>query len=108
MKIAICDDNSNELEELRDLLEKIWEDAEITESEDGQQLIDRMESGDTYDLVFLDVFMNKVGGIEAGRVIRSRYSRTKIILVSVSREFGPEAFELDAFYYLVKCSCAIK
>lgn len=102
MNIAICGDNREEREELRILLEKVWKNACISESEDGRELIERMEAGEVYELVFLDIFMNQVGGLEAGKIIRSRYPRTEVVLVSVSREFGPEAFDLNAFYYLVK------
>ncbi|MGI6007531.1 MAG: LytR/AlgR family response regulator transcription factor [Ruminococcus sp.] len=102
MDIAICDDNKEERKELRNMLEKIWKDVRITEGSDGQDLLNLLEAGETYDLVFLDIFMDRVGGMEAGRIIRSRYPRIEVVLVSVSREFGPEAFELNAFYYLVK------
>ncbi|MGI6012022.1 MAG: LytR/AlgR family response regulator transcription factor [Ruminococcus sp.] len=102
MNIAICDDNQKERRELRNMLEKAWKNAEITESGDGRELLNLMEMGKDFDLVFLDVFMKQMGGIETGRVIRSQYPKAEIVLVSVSREFGPEAFELNAFYYLVK------
>ena len=101
MNIAICDDSREERRELRDILEKLQKDAVITECEDGQELLDRM-AGETFDLVFVDIFMNQVGGLEISRAIHRLYSDTEVVLVSFSREFGPEAFEVNAFYYLVK------
>ena len=102
MNIAICDDSREERRELRDILEKLQKDAVITECEDGQELLDIMAAGTTFDLVFADIFMNQVGGLEISRAIHRLYSDTEVVLVSFNREFGPEAFEVNAFYYLVK------
>ena len=85
MNIAICDDSREERRELRDILEKLQKDAVITECEDGQELLDRMASGETFDLVFVDIFMNQVGGLETSGEIRRLYSDTEVILVSFSR-----------------------
>ena len=68
MNIAICDDSREERRELRDILEKLQKDAVITECEDGQELLDRMASGETFDLVFVDIFMNQVGGLDPATV----------------------------------------
>ena len=102
MRIAVCDDNGNERQELQNILTAVWPEAKLSAYGDGQELLNQMDSGEVFDLVFLDIFMEKIGGMDAGRMIQERYPDTKFILVSVSREFGPEAFELNAFYYLVK------
>ncbi len=102
MKIAVCDDNEKERSQLSELLEVVWPDAQVFLFGDGEEILSQIRTGKSYDLVFLDIFMEKVGGIEAGKQIRELYPETEVVLVSVSREFGPEAFELNAFYYLVK------
>ena len=99
MKIAVCDDNEKERSQLSELLEVVWPDAQVFLFGDGEEILSQIRTGKSYDLVFLDIFMEKVGGIEAGKQIRELYPETEVVLVSVSREFGPEAFELNAFYY---------
>lgn len=102
MRIAVCDDNKNDRIELCELLKIVWPGTEFFLFDDGQDLLAQIDVGETYDLVFLDIFMQKIGGIETGKKIREFHPEMEIVLVSISREFGPEAFELNAFYYLVK------
>jgi DNA-binding LytR/AlgR family response regulator len=53
----------------------------------------------TVDLVFLDIQMPKVSGLE---LIRSLRVCPKIILTTAYREYAVEAFELDVMDYLIK------
>ncbi len=51
------------------------------------------------DLVFLDISMPKVSGIE---LLRSLKWSPKVILTTAYREYAAEAFDLEVFDYLVK------
>jgi DNA-binding LytR/AlgR family response regulator len=51
------------------------------------------------DLLFLDIQMPKVSGLE---LIRSLRTSPKIILTTAHREYAADAFELEVFDYLVK------
>lgn len=51
------------------------------------------------DLVFLDIQMPKLSGLE---LIRSLKARPKIILTTAYREYAATAFDLDVLDYLVK------
>lgn len=55
-----------------------------------------------YDLVFLDIDMGSMDGIELAR--RMRTVRTDSILIFVTNfvEYAPEGYEVNAFRYLVK------
>jgi DNA-binding LytR/AlgR family response regulator len=51
------------------------------------------------DLVFLDIRMPKISGLE---LLRSLKSTPKIILTTAYREYAADAFEMEVFDYLVK------
>jgi DNA-binding LytR/AlgR family response regulator len=53
----------------------------------------------TIDLVFLDIQMPKISGLE---LIRSLKTGPKIILTTAFREYAVNAYELDVLDYLVK------
>ena len=53
----------------------------------------------TVDLLFLDIQMPRVSGLE---LIRSLKTCPKVILTTAFREYAVEAFELDVIDYLVK------
>lgn len=53
----------------------------------------------TVDLVFLDIRMPKMSGLE---LVRSLKPGPKIILTTAYREYAADAFDIDVFDYLVK------
>jgi DNA-binding LytR/AlgR family response regulator len=53
----------------------------------------------TIDLVFLDIRMPRMSGLE---LVRSLKSKPKIILTTAYREYAADAFDIDIFDYLVK------
>ncbi len=103
MKIAVCDDERPIREELIRLIQKQVTDAAITEFQSGEALI---HAGVGFDIYFLDIEMDTVSGMELARHIREQEegSRRKSILIFVTghREYMEEAFDVNAFHYLVK------
>ncbi len=102
MRIAICDDDKEDIRTLRTRLERVWENIEIDEYEEGEQLLKQQGDDRVYDLIFLDIFMKQRDGIDVGRTIKEQWPGTELVLISSSREFGAEAYELDALFYLIK------
>jgi two-component system LytT family response regulator len=54
------------------------------------------------DLVFLDVSMPRLDGVTFARQLRNLGLETRIIFVTAHREYAVEAFELEAYDYLLK------
>lgn len=55
-----------------------------------------------YDLVFLDIYMPGMLGIEVAKAIRKKDDQTAIIFLTTSPDFALDAFELEAIHYLLK------
>lgn len=106
MKIAICDDNVTEQNILKSRLDATGElkGAEYRFFTDGNELIDEYKKGERYDLVFLDVEMEKVDGIDTGNYISSTDPGAIIIFVTSFPQYAIEAFDCNAFHYLLKSS----
>ncbi|NOQ31085.1 MAG: response regulator [Helicobacteraceae bacterium] len=86
INILIVDDNKNNRMILHLLLEDYMEENDdvsfdIDEAEDGQIAIDKTNEKQ-YNLIFMDIMMPNVDGIEATKIIRSKNSTSIIIAVS--------------------------
>lgn len=78
--ILIVDDNDNNRLTLELLLEE-FENVQIHEAADGAEAVACFEE-QSFDLVFMDIMMPIMDGIEATKIIKSRYPSTMIIALS--------------------------
>ncbi len=87
--MAVCDDNRRQCRELEAALEIYGEENRVAvETEifyDGFSLAERMEEGKRYDLIFLDVLMEGMDGIQVGDKIRKGMGDEDVQLVYISR-----------------------
>jgi DNA-binding LytR/AlgR family response regulator len=105
MQIAICDDEKV----FRDVIKAYLEpykanNPEITETEFtcGEDLVAAYEKGTRFDLIFLDVEMKSMSGVEAGQQIRAVDNTVMFVFITSHTKYVPEAFILNAFQFLVK------
>lgn len=99
MTIAICDDEKGVRELLKHKVRTICPDAELVLYQTGRELLD---AGDQIDILFLDIQMPGKDGMETAREFRERYQTTILIFVTALEEYVFEAFDVEAFHYLVK------
>jgi len=107
MHIAICDDSKEECLKIKGLCEEsgIAEHISYHIFTSGQDLLDEAEKGTAFDIVFLDVDMPIINGIETGKRLRYISNNCVIIFVTAHPEYAIDAFECQAFHYLLKpCS----
>ena len=107
MQVAICDDDVTDRVKVGELLaqkmRKRGESLEITYFDCGEDLVDQFESGEgRYDLIFLDIYMKFMNGMEAARQIRRWDQRVALIFLTASREFAVEGYSVGASGYLLK------
>lgn len=102
IKIAVCDDMEADREKLRMDLCKIWENAKIEMFQTGNSVLQEIRKGNLFQIVFLDIYLEDRDGIEIGKAIHNDFPMIDLVFVTSSREFGPEAFEINALHYLVK------
>ncbi len=104
MKIAVCDDDKVTREQIATLIGKQACDVEITMFDAGENML---ASDEYFDIYFLDVEMNDVSGIDVAKNIRRNQEnkgvdKSIIIFATGHREYMEEAFDVNAFHYLVK------
>lgn len=108
MQIAICDDMLEVCAELENILldfqAKTNREMHISTFYSGEALIERMKAGESFDLIFLDIELHHVNGVEVGRFIRYELDGhiTKIIYMSVKDSYDRQLFEVQPLQFLEK------
>ncbi|NTV89500.1 MAG: response regulator transcription factor [Clostridiales bacterium] len=101
LKVLIADDDDGMRLVLGKVLKKIEGFTLIGEAADGEAAI-RLFEEHRPQVVFLDVEMPLVDGIECARRITDIAPETRIIFATAHGEYMPDAFEVYAFDYLIK------
>lgn len=105
MNIAIVEDSKTDLEQLSKIVQTYFSKRQIFRIvdiySDGESFLENHKNK-MYDLVFLDIIMGGMTGIEVARKIRESNSNCLIIFISASKEYAIQGFEVRAFDYLLK------
>lgn len=105
IKVAVCDDNQEELKKIKLELQKIGQDIPaqlwVKEFQSGLELLFYQEK-EQFDIYLMDILMPDCNGIKVGKILRERGDKGAIIYLSSTKDFGVESYEVNAFYYLIK------
>jgi DNA-binding LytR/AlgR family response regulator len=101
--IGICDDNVDDINTLSEALYEYDRSLQLSKYMDGLSLVeDCLESKKLIDILFLDIYMPGLNGIETAKKIRKVMKDIKIIFITSSKDHCHKAFEVFAFNYIVK------
>lgn len=104
MNILICDDDPTFVSSLSQRIRQLPDFAPkamcITALSDPDGI--RQADFSACDLLFLDIDMGAINGIDLARQMRKANSETVLIFVTNFSEYAPEGYEVDAFRYLSK------
>lgn len=101
MRAILVDDEYYALQGLKLELEQL-EGIEITGMFDQADDALRAVQGGIGDVIFLDINMPKMNGMELSRIIIEEAPHLKIVYVTAYSEYAVEAFEINAVDYIVK------
>ena len=98
IQIAICDDEDKICLQLKDILGSISDEKSvefiIQIFQCGEDLCKSLKDKD-YDLIFLDIELPKINGIEVGKYIREKLNNeiVQIAYISAKTEYAMELFD---------------
>lgn len=101
--IAICDDEKHITGQIRELVSDFFQkknrEAEIRLFAGGEALL---SYDGQIDILFLDIQMKGMDGLETARRLRANRFRGFLIFITVLKEMVFQSFEVQAYDYLVK------
>ncbi len=107
INIAVCDDERNicaQVESmLTEILSEISTEYNIDVFESGESLCNEMKRTE-YDLIFLDIELPNMNGVDIGRYIREELKNeiVQIAYISAKEGYAMELFEYRPINFLVK------
>lgn len=108
-KIAVCDDVASVCNELKTMImdmknDLICKEITIDTFYNGEALIDNIKEENLYDLIFLDIELGKINGVEVGHIIRKQMEDyvTKIIYISSKDIYDRQLFDVQPLHFLKK------
>ena len=103
LSIAVCDDEvvecCNMARKIKDILEEMKIPCIVRQFWSGEKLLQALEG---FDIVFLDIIMRDLDGMKTAQIFRKKAFDKILIFVSSSREYVFEAYDVEAFQYLLK------
>ncbi len=101
--IAVCDDEVIECcrmaQKIKEIMQEMKMPCVVRQFYSGRELI---ASPDSFDIIFLDIIMRGPDGMETARLFREKAFDKILIFMSSSREYVFEAYDVEAFQYLLK------
>lgn len=105
MNIAIIDDISTDAEALKNIAVSYFEKkqirAEICHFFSAEEFFEDYQPG-KFQILFLDIYMDGMTGMEAARRIRRQSDNCILVFVTTSSDFAVESYDVGASYYLLK------
>ena len=106
ISIAICDDLESERVSLARMVQTYARGHGLSVRlhlfSSGEGLLAALRSTEPIQLLFLDIYMQGLSGLETARRIRAAGNQLSIIFATTSQDHGLESFEVQASDYLVK------
>ncbi len=106
IKIAVCEDSPTDLSFFMALIDQ-YSAAASCELKyfpffSGDQLIEAVERGADFDIIFFDILMPGINGIDTAKELRQIGYGSIIIFLTVTKDFALDAYSVKAHDYLLK------
>ncbi|HJD45436.1 MAG TPA: LytTR family DNA-binding domain-containing protein [Candidatus Mediterraneibacter norfolkensis] len=105
MEICICDDEKKLRRSLRNAVETELQlcgvSYTIKEFSSGEELLSALPSSEP-DILFLDIEMDGISGMETAHRLREKCRKTVIIFVTAYPDYVFQGYEVHAFHYILK------
>ncbi len=107
MRIAIVEDRENDSQYLAAAVSRWSKEHHIplvpalALYKTGEELLANF-SNERYDIIFLDIYMEGIDGMETARRIREIDGDCRLVFITSTDEFAVDSYDVDSSWYLLK------
>lgn len=105
IRIGIVDDE----EPIRNMIYKSIAKADTADGKteffsfsSGEKFVDRLKAGETFDILFTDIQMDGMNGMELGKEVRKYQPEMFIVFITSHAEYAAESYLIEAYQYILK------
>lgn len=106
MRIAICDDNSQDTQFVKEMTTNWANDRDISLESftfpSAESFLFHYEEDKNFDILLLDVEMGEMDGVTMAKQIRQDNEAVQIIFITGYSDYISEGYEVAALHYLMK------
>lgn len=106
LRVAICDDEKYFREEIKRLVEQYLKEKKIIFCIDlftsGLEFCSDDNNLQQYDIIFLDIGMKEMNGMETAYAIREKNQNVDIVFITIMMDYALEGYRVDAVRYILK------
>lgn len=106
LQIAICDDEPFYRRKIQALLKQYFAEHDLAYTLgfflSGEEFLARSENSVKYDIIFMDISMKNLDGIQTAARIRTFHSDTYIVFVTAFIDYALEGYKVNAVRYIMK------
>lgn len=102
INIAVCDDEKSYLKKIKNLIITTLTDSVVYKIDLYISGEDLLEHKGVIDILFLDIEMPGISGIEAGKIIKQQNPNCIFFFITSHNNYLTEIFRLDSFQFLKK------
>ena len=104
--VAVCDDEKTYLRMMKKYIERYFAQNNIEHIVEcyasGKELISCVATSTRIDIIFLDIYMDEIDGMEVAKEIRKYSSEVFIVFVSAYYSYAVKGYTVDATRYILK------
>jgi two-component system response regulator LytT len=113
LTVFLCDDNQEILNQYAQLIDKIAEknnlEVTISSFSTGEQLLFHLyESPNLADIIYLDILMGQLNGMDTAKKLRELRCKSEIIFLTTSEDYVYDAFDISPVQYLLKTATTVE
>lgn len=108
ISVAICDDEKTICSQLENILLEFSSNAflkiDVSMFYSGETLLDYLKQGNSFDLIFLDIELGQINGVEVGRQIRKALKdfKSEIVYISGNDGYDRQLFDVQPLHFIPK------